>query len=536
MLKSEEAAAPSARGAEVQLQDLSVTVGAQRLLESVDAEFAPGTVSLIVGPSGAGKSVLLRVIAGLITDRDAAFHLSGKVRVGSRSPSAQRGSRPTVGVVFQHFALFDELNPVQNLRFGRAHRVRRRDEDRSQTFRPADLLDELQLPSHVRTSHLSGGQKQRLALARTLAYDPDVILYDEPTAGLDVATAGRVAHLIRETHDRYPTTSIIVTHDYDVLPAIADRVFLLDPLARSLREVAKEDWSRLPEMLEEATQQSASVVSPTRKDWRSTLRNGAAAFLQGTGHALERLAIAPLRLVPWWKNAAWGFRYFLHYLRLVAGPTAWLYIAIAGLIIGFVATYFTFRHLPFREITEPLIVEELLQALGFALYRILVPVLVTILMAARCGAAVASDVGGKVYGQQYDALRTFGVRPDSYLLTGVFYAFLLGAPLLNLLGFAVARLTSLVVFTSMRPGMGTFFWETHFGRELSVPGQLVYAGTWWLLVKVLVCALGTAWICYETARRPKKSATDVSLGITSSILWSTLFVLVVHFAFAFIEF
>ena len=118
----------------------------------------------------------------------------------------------------------------------------------------------------------------------------------------------------------------------------------------------------------------------------------------------------------------------------------------------------------------------------------------------------------------------------------MFYAFILGAPLLNLLGFAVARLTSLIVFTGMRPGMGTFFWETNFARELSVPGEFIYAGTWWLMAKVLVCALGTAWICYETARRPKKSATDVSLGITSSILWSTLFVLVVHFAFAFIEF
>jgi ABC-type transporter Mla maintaining outer membrane lipid asymmetry permease subunit MlaE len=351
-----------------------------------------------------------------------------------------------------------------------------------------------------------------------------------------VATAGHVAELIRETHDRYPTTSIIVTHDYDVLPRIADRVFLLDPQTHQLREIAKEDWPRLPEMLKEATQHSQSTLSSKPNHWRQKLGRTTTRFLEGTGHLLERLAMAPLRLLPLWKNFAWGFRYFLHYLRLVAGPTAWLYIAIAGLIIGFVATFFTFRHLPFREITEPLIVEELLQALGFALYRILVPVLVTILMAARCGAAVASDVGGKVYGQQYDALRTFGVRPDSYLLTGVFYAFILGAPLLNLLGFAVARLTSLVVFTGMRPGMGTFFWETNFSRELSVPGQFFYAGTWWLIAKVLVCALGTAWICYEMARRPKKSATDVSLGITSSILWSTLFVLVVHFVFAFIEF
>jgi ABC-type polar amino acid transport system ATPase subunit/ABC-type transporter Mla maintaining outer membrane lipid asymmetry permease subunit MlaE len=536
MLEPEKGLESSAQGAEVRLDGLSVGVGSQQLLQSVDARFAPGTVSLIVGPSGAGKSVLLRIIAGLINEQDSAFQLAGKVCIGERPPSAHRGSRPTVGVVFQQFALFDELSPLQNVRFGRAHRVRRGTDDRPADIRPDRLLDELQLPQQVRTAHLSGGQKQRLALARTLAYDPDVILYDEPTAGLDVATAGRVAALIRETHDRYPTTSIIVTHDYDVLPGIADRVFLLDPLSHSLRHVAREDWPRLPEMLERTAQQSAGTPTAIQDNYRDRAARTAARFLEGTGHWLERLAIAPLRLLPLWKNVAWGFRYFLHYLRLVAGPTAWLYMAIAALILGFVATFFTFRHLPFREITEPLIVEELLQALGFALYRILVPVLVTILMAARCGAAVASDVGGKVYGQQYDALRTFGVHPDSYLLTGVFYAFLLGAPLLNLLGFAVARLTSLIVFTSMRPGMGTFFWETNFARELTVPGQVVYDGSWWLLAKVLACAMGTAWICYEVARRPKKAATEVSLGITTSFLWSTLFVLVVHFAFAFFEF
>ncbi len=536
MPTSEEAAVPPTLGADVQLQNVSLAVGTRSLLKSANAHFAPGTVSLIVGPSGAGKSVLLRVVAGLITEQDTAFELTGLVQVGSRRAATRRRARPTVGVVFQHFALFDELSPIQNIRFGRAHRIRRSTDDRSTGFQAARLLEELQLPQQVRTSHLSGGQQQRLALARTLAYDPDVILYDEPTAGLDVATARRVARLIRETHDRFLTTSIIVTHDYDVLPAIADRVYLLDPTTQTLRQIPREDWPQLPDMLEAATRQPAPHSSPKSRGGRSLAKRRITSFLEGTGQLLEHLAITPLRLIPWWKSMPWGLRYFLHYLRLVAGPTAWIYIAIAGLIIGFVATFFTFRHLPFRQITEPLIVEELLQALGFALYRILVPILVTILMAARCGAAVASDVGGKVYGQQYDALRTFGVRPDSYLLTGVLYAFLLGAPLLNLLGFAVARLTSLVVFTGMRPGMGVFFWETHFGRELSQPGRSLYLGTSWLLAKILVCAFGTAWICYEMALRPKKSATDVSHGITASILWSTLFVLFVHFAFAFVEF
>ena len=103
-----------------------------------------------------------------------------------------------------------------------------------------------------------------------------------------------------------------------------------------------------------------------------------------------------------------------------------IYVSIAGLVMGFVATYFTFRFLPYRPITEPLVLENVLDALGFSLYRILVPVLTTILVAARCGAAVTSDVGGKVHGQQIDALRTLGIKPARYLLTPILYAFLVG--------------------------------------------------------------------------------------------------------------
>ncbi len=217
---------------------------------------------------------------------------------------------------------------------------------------------------------------------------------------------------------------------------------------------------------------------------------------------MEQIALLPLRLVPRWSSVPWGLRTLLHYLRLVAGPSAWLYVAIAGAIAGFVSTYFTFRFLPYREYTEPLLIENLLQSLGFLLFRVLVPVLATVLIAARCGAAVASDVGGKVYGQQLDALRSFGAEPKRYLLTGILYAFLLGTPLLVGISFLAARLTSLAVFTATHPELGPFFWESHFHRELLVPGQLFYAGAGWLLAKVLCCAAGMAWIAYDRGSRP----------------------------------
>ena len=248
------------------------------------------------------------------------------------------------------------------------------------------------------------------------------------------------------------------------------------------------------------------------------------------------MSVAPLRLAPTWRSPWWGLRFLAHYTRAVAGPSAWLYIAIAGGIIGFVSTYFTFRFLPYANYTEPLLIEDLLGSMGLALYRILVPILATILIAARCGAAVASDVGGKSYGRQIDALRTLGADPKRYLLTGILYAFLIGTPLLVAIGYVVATATSLIVFTATHPGHGPWFWQHHFHRELVNPGQLVPVGTYWLLAKTQLCAAGIALVAYSLGARRKDSSRDVSQGVTATILWATLLVLSVHFAFAFFEF
>ena len=526
-------------GTRVELCGLSLRVAGRVLLEPTDAEFEPGQVTLIVGPSGAGKSLLLRAIAGLLRPNGGGIAVSGRVAFDGRQAAAEEGP-PSVGVVFQSFALFDELSPVDNVRFARAHRAK--GVPRSADAPTVDqLLAELDVPRNVRTASLSGGQRQRLALARTLAYEPDVVLYDEPTSGLDAATAGRVATLIQGTHATHPKTSILVTHDYESLAPIADAVYLLDPESRSLRRVDREAWPRLREQLRPAVvgDEPPSAPRSRHRSIGSWAREGGrrlGAFFVATSRVLEAVMQAPLRLVPRWKSAAWGVRFLLHYLRLAAGPSAWLYLGFAGAIIGFVATYFTFRFLPYAEYTEPLLIENLLTSLGFALYRILVPVLATVLIAARCGAAIASDIGGKVYGEQMRALRTFGVRPERYLLTGVLYAFLLSTPVLVGICFFVAKATSLVVFTATRPEWGPEFWRLHFHQALSVPGRWVYAGTGWLAAKVLLCAAGIALVSYHRGARPKYSSRDISAGITSTILWSTLYVLVVHFAFAFYEF
>ncbi len=550
-------------GMRVDVRDLTVEIGATTLLERASATFAPGKITLIVGPSGAGKSVLLRVLAGLLHD-DGPISADGVIQFGGTNLHGTNKSRP-VGVVFQNFALFDELSAQENVSFAAAHRANR-ETPAHESLEPRKLLKELRVPRGVRTAELSGGQRQRLAIARTLSYNPNVVLYDEPTSGLDAATASQVANLICATHETHPRTSIIVTHDYESLSTIADAIYLLDPTSRSLKLIEREDWPRLRELLQpvnfaedppvvdvptgNATSASDANLgdldspavdspSPLSRFWRRAFRTAATRsgdFLATTTRAVEAAIRLPLSLLPIWKSPRWGMRYFLHYMRLVADPSAWLYIAVSGMIIGFVGTYFTYKFLPFSDITRPLLNENVLDSLGFALYRILVPVLATILLAARCGAAVSSDIGGKVYGQQFDALRSFGVRPSRYLLTGTLWAFLLGGPFLVAISYFVAQLTSLVVFTATQPELGPQYWRTYFYKSLHVPGDWLYAGTGWLAAKVLLCSLGVGAFAYYRGAIPKYSTRDVSRGVTSTILWATLFVLIVHFTFAFFEF
>ncbi|MFG0266339.1 MAG: ABC transporter permease, partial [Rhodopirellula sp. JB055] len=230
-----------------------------------------------------------------------------------------------------------------------------------------------------------------------------------------------------------------------------------------------------------------------------------------------------------------------HYLRLVGGPSAWGYLIIAGLIAGFTTTYFTLRFLPFRLYTQPLLIDELLSSIGFALYRILVPVLATVLVAARCGAAVAADVGVKQYGGQVDAFRTLGIRAPAYLLVPILAAFLIATPVLEWIAFTAAHWISRITFNVTYPEMGVYFWQQHFFRAITpdttgASGISWWKGWDWVLAKNLLCGFGTAAIGYHQGITPKHSAGDVSHCITATVLWTTLYVLVVHFIVALLEF
>lgn len=550
----------------VRLENLQVRVGTRVLLQNVCTEFQQGQLTLILGYSGVGKSLLLRILAGLVPADHPTIHSSGTIRFGisntldltsgssaaesvavnnsafESGTGADRVSDPglppgetdcdvvnPVSVVFQNFALFDELTPAENIRIAVDHAAV--DPAQKQTVSFADeLLERLGVPSDRPVSVLSGGQQQRLAIARAIAPGTGVVLYDEPTSGLDAVTSARTAQLIRETHDRYQRTSVIVTHDYERLAPIADRVLLLDHRSGTLRELSAEELKAPLAVSGDPPEVEVGQLLGNAGGFR------ASELLVATGRFVEELLVLPLSILPRWKSVRWGMRWLGFYLRLVGGFSAVVYVATACMLLGYVAQDFVFRYLPYRQFSEPLLLENLLHATGFSLYRFLVPILATLLLAARSGAAVTANLGTKVYGGQLDALVSVGADPSRVLKIGVLISFIVAVPILSLLGYFVAAISAGLAFLLDHGELGVAFWDAHFHQNLVTAKSFFYAGTGWLLPKLILCGAGTGIISWLQGTAPKQSAAEISRAVTTAILWSTLYVLLVHFLFSLFEF
>jgi ABC-type multidrug transport system ATPase subunit/ABC-type transporter Mla maintaining outer membrane lipid asymmetry permease subunit MlaE len=524
----------------IEIRNLKLQVQEKTLIEQGELRFLPGKINLLLGPSGAGKSLLLRIMAGLL-DQSSAVAWSGEIRIGDRA--ARAGA---AGVVFQSFALFDEFSAEKNIRFALDHRRQVWNH-----LTASQWLELFGIPGKTRTTLLSGGQRQRLAIARTMASDRPVVLFDEPTSGLDHANAQRVAAWIRQSQQQFGQTSVIVTHDFENLLGIADHVFFFDVAEKQIIELPREQWSTIAERLERSPilqkepieighleSLSGAVIGNvgTRTSIGSAFQTATANFLDATTWFFIEILRSLLYLIPMWKSGMWGWRFLRQSLGLVIGPANWFYMGIAGIIIGWIATHFTFRFLPFRNYTEPLIIENLLSAIGFATYRILVPIIGTILVAAHCGAAVTAELGGKKLSGQLDAMRSFGVSPRRYLQHSVVWSFLIGMPVLVFFAFFVAQIASQISFNFTHPEHGYSMWRQYYFNRLELPDNWFYFGTWWTLAKLLCCGWVVGFYSYYFGTQEKLSQRDVSQAVTRTILWSTIAILVVHLIFAFWEF
>ena len=210
----------------VEFQDVWKRYGTREILAGVDLKIFRGEVLCVLGPSGTGKSVTLRHINGL-TKPDA-----GDVRVFGESvvPLSEEALSPIrrrLAMLFQGGALFDSMNVEQNIAFPIREHTNKSPEEIAELV--AEKLTMVGLAGIQRKmpSELSGGMKKRVALARSIALEPEIILYDEPTTGLDPLTSEKIAHLIVDLNVRLRTTSVVVTHDVVAARTVANRLAFL---------------------------------------------------------------------------------------------------------------------------------------------------------------------------------------------------------------------------------------------------------------------------------------------------------------------
>jgi sulfate/thiosulfate transport system ATP-binding protein len=190
-------------------------------LEDVSVEIPSGSLTALLGPSGSGKSTLLRVIAGL--ERLDA----GTVEIDGRDATGLPPQRRGVGFVFQHYAAFKHMTVRENVAFGLKVARRPRAEIRA---RVEELLELVQLPGLADRypAQLSGGQRQRMALARSLAVQPSVLLLDEPFGALDARVRQELRAWLRRLHDEVHVTTVFVTHDQEEAMEVADRIVVMN--------------------------------------------------------------------------------------------------------------------------------------------------------------------------------------------------------------------------------------------------------------------------------------------------------------------
>ncbi|HEX3875391.1 MAG TPA: ATP-binding cassette domain-containing protein [Bryobacteraceae bacterium] len=215
-----------AKGPAIAIRDLRKSFGEQKVLNGITLDVQPAETVVVLGRSGTGKSVLLKLLIGLQKADCGSIQIHGE-NVTGFDTKRWNEIRKKIGFLFQQAALYDSLTVQDNVAFPLARHTELSLEDRRKKAR--ELLKSVGMEKDVEKmpSEISGGMQKRVGLARALALDPDILLFDEPTAGLDPITAAEIGQLILELQKDRKITSVVVTHDVQGAKSFADRMVLM---------------------------------------------------------------------------------------------------------------------------------------------------------------------------------------------------------------------------------------------------------------------------------------------------------------------
>lgn len=211
----------------IDIKKLKKSFGDQKVLDGITLQLHDNENLVVLGKSGSGKSVLIKCIVSLLK------HNEGSITVGEQELTDINEKdlievRKKIGFLFQSAALYDSMTVRENLSFALS-RLNEKFSEEEITDKIVEVLENVGLPDSIdkMPSELSGGMKKRIGLARTLVVNPKIILYDEPTTGLDPVTSNEISNLINETQEKFKNSSIIITHDINCVKTVADRIAMI---------------------------------------------------------------------------------------------------------------------------------------------------------------------------------------------------------------------------------------------------------------------------------------------------------------------
>ncbi|MCB9550454.1 MAG: ABC transporter permease [Myxococcales bacterium] len=486
--------------APVALHGVSKGFGGRLILDRVDLTLERGRILVVVGPSGGGKSVLCDLILGLI-EPDA-----GRVEV-----------RGAVGMVFQDAALFDDQRVRDNLGYPHPGPAAARAAAVDAAAAAVGLA-----PGHLdaRPAQLSGGLRKRAAIARALVQAPPVLLYDEPTAGLDAAASKRVADAILAARDAVPgQTALVVTHDYPLAARIADAIAYLDPTLHRLVPLvdaaalaAPRDHTAIRDRLEAhfaAADPPPSEPGTARPPLAARLRAAFAATGEALGHLRGLRPPSPRALA----RRLWD-------VGLTSAPA----IIASGLVLGLVTAIQIGAALRYGLGD----LDPLPAMLGLVLCHHVGPLYTGLFLAGRVGARVASEIGVKTYLRQGDALQTFGTPPAAVWLSPLFAAALIAFPLLALLLEAAALAGGFIGYVALL-GQNTAGY-THSVLAEVRPGPTLLG-----LARATVTGAVVVTLAYTAGRRARRGSDAVGRATTRAVVGGLLGAIAVELAFGVVQ-
>lgn len=211
----------------IEIKDLEISFGDFHVLKGVTMELKENENLVILGKSGIGKSVLIKCIVKLLNFDKGSINVDG-IEINNINEENLIEVRKQIGFLFQGAALYDSMTVRENLEFP-LQKMDKKIAQKEIDKKVIESLENVGLPNAIdkMPSELSGGMKKRIGLARTLIVNPKILLYDEPTTGLDPITSDEISDLINKTKEKYKTSSIIITHDISCVKKVSDRIIML---------------------------------------------------------------------------------------------------------------------------------------------------------------------------------------------------------------------------------------------------------------------------------------------------------------------